>query len=92
MPMDTVILRNTSFNRLTVEARMGNSPIPENNASLGQRVLALGEDWAIPCPGETVFIRRDANPDNPDGRMTNWNGQACMGMGKAYVVNLDLMG
>lgn len=93
MPIDTVILRNKSWNSMTVEARIGNNTVPENNplVSGSPKVLYLNNDWNILSDGEDVYYRRDADPDNPDGTMTDWSLRPCYGNGETYVEDLGLM-
>lgn len=84
MPLDTVYLENQTWNRVTVEAVIGNKTPPEANRSLGSRVLTIGASWQIDSNGEDIYYHRDANPDNPDGRMTIWNRRPCFGQGEVY--------
>ena len=93
MATDTVILRNESWNSITVEALMGNKGVVEENAPVdgSPRLLYLNEDWVIESNGEDVYYRRDADPDNPDGIMTNWSVRPCYGNGETYVEDLGLM-
>jgi hypothetical protein len=89
MPSDTVILNNPFWNRVKVEARRGNNSIPENNASLGSRVLSRGSNWIIPSDAEDVYFRREAQPDLADGVMVAaWTRMPCFGKGETFQVNL----
>lgn len=73
----TVNLHNRSWNRVTVEARIGDDPNPEANRPLGARSLRRGESWVIESEGEDVWYRRDVNPDHPDGKLTVWKHRPC---------------
>lgn len=84
MPLDTVYLENESWKRVKVEAVMGNKTPPEANSSLGSEILIKGDKWKIDSNGEDIYYRRDADPDNPDGRMQVWTHRPCYGNGAVY--------
>lgn len=67
-----VNLHNRRWNRVAVEARIGDDPDPEANRSLGERILKRGEVWTIRSQGEDVWYRSDADADHPDGCRTPW--------------------
>lgn len=93
MAIDTVILRNKSWNIVSVEARKGNNTNPEENPPVedSPKTLNLNQDWIIESDAEDVYYRRDADPDNPDGTMTDWTLRPCYGNGETYIEDLGLM-
>ena len=72
-----VHLHNRRWNRVAVEARIGDHPDPEANRLLGERTLKRGEVWTIRSQGEDVWYRSDADADHPDGRRTPWVHRPC---------------
>ncbi len=73
----TVHLHNRRWNRVAVEARIGDDPNPEANRSLGRKMLKRGETWTIQSRGEDVWYHRDADAEHPDGRWTPWVHRPC---------------
>lgn len=73
----TVNIINGRWNRVTVEARIGDEPDPEANRSLGSKTMRRGETWPVRSHGEDVWYRRDADPDRPDGQWTPWAHRPC---------------
>jgi hypothetical protein len=73
----TVNIINGRWNRVNVEARIGDDPNPEANRSLGSRAMRRGEVWPVRSKGEDVWYRRDADPDRPNGQWTPWAHRPC---------------
>src|SRR6185369_5775009 len=68
----TVILMNENWAKVTVEVRKGNNGEIEKNPSLGKKTLTKGQEWRIESQGESIYYRRDTDPDHPNGKMTVW--------------------
>jgi hypothetical protein len=90
MPTDTVVLNNDAWTQVYVEAQKGMNATPGQNASLGTRTLALNDQWTIPSDGDSVWYRRDADPDNHNGQLTPWVEQPCYATGQTYTIDLSL--
>ena len=73
-----IVLQNLTWAKgVTIDTRMGSDPNPENNPSHGQAHLGQGTSIVLmPPPNQDVFWRRDKNPDNPDGKYTDWKRQS----------------
>lgn len=83
-----VILRNTHWARVKVEARQGNFQNPMQNRSLGSKVLKRGEAWTIETGRQDLFYRRDADPDHPNGRMNDWHHRPTYNKDATYTENI----
>jgi hypothetical protein len=71
--MPIITLHNRDWHAgVNVEAHQGMSFDPNQNPSLGARLLSYQSDWVIDSGTDDVQYRRDANPDHPDGTMTVW--------------------
>jgi hypothetical protein len=71
MPIMTLYNRDWQTG-VNVEAHQGMSFDPNQNPSLGTRHLTYQTSWIIDSGTDDVQYRRDTDPDNPDGRMTDW--------------------
>jgi hypothetical protein len=71
MPIMTLHNRDWQ-NGVNVEARQGSHIVPEQNPSLGTCWLQYNENWVITSGTDDVFYRRDTDPNNPNGNMTEW--------------------
>lgn len=84
MPTDTVVIVNKNWERVTVNARKGNFLDPNLNTDLGERELARNQNWTLYSDGESIHYRRDRDPGNPDGAMTDFVHRPCYATGKTY--------
>ena len=67
-----------------MEVRLGNAAVVEDNPSLGTKDLDLetGLTWNVSSQAENVYYRRDADPDHPNGQMTQWYERDVSGRAK----------
>jgi len=64
-------LRNTRWERVSVEVRVGPSQNCEQNSAQGPSVLRRDESWAV-LSGEVVCWRREFVPGDPSAGWTAW--------------------
>jgi hypothetical protein len=69
--MATVTITNTQWARLTLQVRVGDQNVAENNPIDYEGVLNRGDNYTKTFP-VFLFYRRDNNPDAPDGTYSAW--------------------
>jgi hypothetical protein len=67
----TLELRNTRWERVRVEVRVGPSQNCDQNNAQGSSVLRRDESWAV-ISEETVCWRRERVPNDPSAGWTAW--------------------
>ncbi|HVX00388.1 MAG TPA: hypothetical protein VHA52_08145 [Candidatus Babeliaceae bacterium] len=67
----TVTITNKFWNSMHLQVREGNQSNPEANPMVFDGILPRDQSFSRQFP-VLLFYRRDANPDHPDGRFTNW--------------------
>ncbi len=69
-----LVLHNSAYDSVRVEARLGAAPSCEANPSLGVFLLQRDRAWAIAFD-QTICWRREQNPAQPTGTWTAWSSQ-----------------
>lgn len=73
-PTGILVLRNTRWDRVQVDVRVGASQDCEQNSAQGARVLKRDESWAVVSP-EIVCWRREASPGAAPLVWTVWQAR-----------------
>lgn len=73
-PTGILVLRNTRWDRVQVDVRVGSSPDCEQNSAQGARVLKRDESWAVVSP-DIVCWRREAQPGAEPLAWTLWQAR-----------------
>ncbi|MEO6991710.1 MAG: hypothetical protein ABI346_01650 [Candidatus Baltobacteraceae bacterium] len=68
----TVTFRDASYDKVTIEVRVGSSADPSASIPFGDQTLTKGQSWDVDTGGLIVFWRREATPGSGDGTYTPW--------------------
>lgn len=78
-----LLLRNTKWERVVVEARVGGSVDCQTNPTVGTQTLLLRQSWAFAVT-ENVCWRRERIPGDSTSGWTSWS-QARVGMARREI-------
>jgi len=73
-----VIVKNEAWNNMSIQVRVGSNTTPDQNPRYksGEFILAKGTTLRIETAGEDVWVRRQSDPDHPNGNWAAWIHQS----------------
>ncbi|MGH9895320.1 MAG: hypothetical protein ACREA0_25725, partial [bacterium] len=83
----TLHLRDSTWNQVRVEVRVGPDRTCDALGSLGVQVLQQGQEWEVQFDEPVICWRRDETPGDPASRWTAWD-QLRLADGEIRVVTL----
>ena len=79
---------NENWATINVQAKLGNNANCEDNADFDQKTISpQGASWDIETNGMDLCVRRDLDPNQPDGQFGDWIRQSDLG-DPEYTINL----